>query len=171
MLRRARFVVLEGSASDARAVAGLHAAAFARGWSTAEVSALLEHGGTRLHVARTVARPEAAPLGFILTRQAGDEAEVLTIATAPRARGRGVGRAMMDAAIAALQSDRVDALILEVDSGNTPALALYRLVGRAASPFLPSYHARRARRGKEDPKRRGERFGRASSPRNDGPLA
>ena len=51
------------------------------------------------------------------------------------------------------------------------ALALYGLVGRIASPALPSYLARRAKRGKEDPTRRGERFGRASAPRPEGPVA
>ena len=51
------------------------------------------------------------------------------------------------------------------------ALSLYRGVGYCAAPFLPGYLKRRARRGKEDPARRGERFGRSSAQRPEGPLA
>ena len=51
------------------------------------------------------------------------------------------------------------------------ALALYRAFGRAASPFLPRYLAKRARMGKEDAERRGERFGRTSVARPEGPVA
>ena len=49
-------------------------------------------------------------------------------------------------------------------------LRLYRGFGYAIAPLLPLLFARRARRGKEDEARRGERFGRASRPRPDGPL-
>ena len=51
------------------------------------------------------------------------------------------------------------------------ALALYGAAGRIAAPFLPGYLKRRAKRGKEDGARRGERFGRASKARPAGPLA
>ena len=49
-------------------------------------------------------------------------------------------------------------------------LALYRLATRAALPFVRILLARRARRGKEDPARRGERLGIAARPRPAGPL-
>jgi 3-deoxy-D-manno-octulosonic-acid transferase len=41
----------------------------------------------------------------------------------------------------------------------------YRIVTGLFAPLLPLWLARRARRGKEDPARRGERLGRASAPR------
>ncbi|MGH7076076.1 MAG: 3-deoxy-D-manno-octulosonic acid transferase [Stellaceae bacterium] len=47
---------------------------------------------------------------------------------------------------------------------------LYRALTLAAGPLAPFYLARRARRGKEEPARRGERFGEASLPRPTGPL-
>lgn len=52
----------------------------------------------------------------------------------------------------------------------TAPLALYRLATRLAGPLLPLWLGRRARVGKEDPARLGERFGKASRPRPDGPL-
>lgn len=50
------------------------------------------------------------------------------------------------------------------------ALGLYRGVGRLAGPALALLLAARDRAGKEDAARRGERFGRASRPRPEGPL-
>lgn len=47
----------------------------------------------------------------------------------------------------------------------------YRMLTRLARPAAPFILRMRERRGKEDPARRGERLGRASIPRPDGPLA
>ncbi len=50
-------------------------------------------------------------------------------------------------------------------------LTAYRLATAALAPFAPAVLSVRARRGKEDPARLGERLGRASLPRPPGPLA
>ncbi|WP_268935219.1 lipid IV(A) 3-deoxy-D-manno-octulosonic acid transferase [Pararhizobium mangrovi] len=50
------------------------------------------------------------------------------------------------------------------------ALGGYRLLGRVATPLALVHLARRARLGKEERSRRGERFGRAGVARPDGPL-
>jgi len=49
-------------------------------------------------------------------------------------------------------------------------LTTYRWVGAAAYPAIGGYVAWRASRGKEDPARRRERYGRPGQPRPDGPL-
>ncbi|MBP0438632.1 lipid IV(A) 3-deoxy-D-manno-octulosonic acid transferase [Tianweitania sediminis] len=49
-------------------------------------------------------------------------------------------------------------------------LSLYSWAGAAAYPLVGPYIALRASRGKEDRQRRGERYGRASEPRPEGPL-
>jgi 3-deoxy-D-manno-octulosonic-acid transferase len=49
-------------------------------------------------------------------------------------------------------------------------LGLYRLVGRAGRPLIRGLLRRRAKRGREDPRRLGERFGRAGLERPEGPL-
>jgi 3-deoxy-D-manno-octulosonic-acid transferase len=49
-------------------------------------------------------------------------------------------------------------------------LGTYRLATRAILPAVKLYLARRTRRGKEDPARRGERLGQADRPRPAGPL-
>lgn len=48
--------------------------------------------------------------------------------------------------------------------------AIYEGFGRVAGPLLSFLHRRRAAQGKEDPLRRGERFGIASHPRPEGSL-
>ncbi|HEY5412500.1 MAG TPA: 3-deoxy-D-manno-octulosonic acid transferase [Caulobacteraceae bacterium] len=50
-------------------------------------------------------------------------------------------------------------------------LRLYAAATAMAEPLAPGLLARRARRGKEDPARIGERLGRAGAPRPEGPLA
>ena len=50
------------------------------------------------------------------------------------------------------------------------AYPLYRLATGAISPFIPGLLNSRARKGKEDPARLGERLGRASRPRPEGTL-
>lgn len=44
-------------------------------------------------------------------------------------RGRGVGRALLEALIDRARADQHEALSLSVDAGNAPALALYRSMG------------------------------------------
>ncbi|MGE3143057.1 MAG: 3-deoxy-D-manno-octulosonic acid transferase [Hyphomonadaceae bacterium] len=51
-----------------------------------------------------------------------------------------------------------------------PALSLYRMASWALGPALSAWVGARARAGKEDPARLGERYGRASAARPDGPL-
>jgi 3-deoxy-D-manno-octulosonic-acid transferase len=52
----------------------------------------------------------------------------------------------------------------------TLPLRLYGLATGLASPLVPAILARRARAGREDPERIGERLGRTSRPRPNGPL-
>ncbi len=63
--------------------------------------------------------------GFVLSRCALDEAEILTIAVAPEFRRRGIGSTLLAAHLARLAAQGVKALFLEVEAGNRAALALY----------------------------------------------
>ena len=62
--------------------------------------------------------------GFTLSRQVVDEEELLLIAVAPQARGRGVGSALMRKFIAEATARGSTRLFLEMRDGN-PAEALY----------------------------------------------
>ena len=105
---------------DAASLALLHAAAFAHPWDAAALNSLLTGPGVFTF---------AAPSGFILARAAGGEAEILTLAVAPAARGAGLGRALMLAAAACAAALGAKTLYLEVGSDNPAALALYNGLG------------------------------------------
>ena len=116
--------------ADAPELAEIHAGAFGHDWSAEEMAALLREDNVFGIVARRANLFGSKSLvGFVLIRMAADEAEVLTIAVDPRQRGRGHGRALLDAAFRQLYRDRIAAIFLEVDGGNRPAVRLYQRLG------------------------------------------
>ncbi len=71
-------------------------------------------------------RPRRRSLpGFVLSRFAADEAEILTIAVAPEWRRCGIGTLLLAPHLAGLAALRVNRLFLEVDVENIAARALY----------------------------------------------
>lgn len=116
------------AAAPPRAAAGfaaLHAASFARGWSEQEFERLL---ADRAVVADRAALGRGT-VGFIVSRIAADEAEILSIAVARACRGRGLGRDLLMRNLQRLAGLGVRSVFLEVDAGNAPARALYARAG------------------------------------------
>jgi ribosomal-protein-alanine N-acetyltransferase len=66
---------------------------------------------------------------------------VLNVATLPALRRRGIGRALMDFAIAYAAAARVRIVLLEVRRSNRPAIKLYRDLGFTALGVRPKYYA------------------------------
>lgn len=126
----------EAAAADAADIASLHAVSFRRGWSEDEVEALLIDRTVLAHRAR-LGRHFA---GFILSRRAADESEILSVAIAPRRRGRGIARRMLDLHLRRLAGLGIRTVFLEVDETNESARRLYaragfREVGRRAGYY------------------------------------
>ncbi len=67
--------------------------------------------------------------GFVLSRLAADEAEILTIAVEAAFQGRGVGRALLSENLRQTSNAGARAMFLEVAEDNAPALALYERFG------------------------------------------
>jgi ribosomal-protein-alanine N-acetyltransferase len=67
--------------------------------------------------------------GFILSRMVVDEAEILSVAVAPRSRSRGLARRLLDLHLRRLAGLGTRSVFLEVEEGNEPALRLYRRAG------------------------------------------
>jgi ribosomal-protein-alanine N-acetyltransferase len=108
--------------ADTAPLAALHAACFDEAWDAASLHSMLAMPGAfAFH----------HPDGFVLARVASDEAEILTLAVAPRARGKGLGRALLSAAIAEADRRGAKAMFLEVGNDNPAALALYAALGFA----------------------------------------
>ena len=105
---------------DAAPLAALHAASFPDPWDAKAITDLLATPGTfAFH----------APDGFVMARIAAGEAEILTLAVAPDARGKGLGRALLQAAINQARGDGATTMFLEVGADNPAARALYASLG------------------------------------------
>lgn len=118
-------------ASDTAVLAVLHAACFDEAWDAASLHTMLAGPGAfAFHTDD----------GFVLARVAGGEAEILTLAVAPHARGCGLGRALLCEAIAKAERSGADAMFLEVGHDNPAALALYAGLGFANVGSRKAYY-------------------------------
>ena len=126
----------EATARDAVAIAALHGASFRRGWSEVEIERLLSERNTITHRA-TAGR---SLHGFILSRLASGEAEILSIAVAAAQRGRGLARALLNLHLRRLAGLGVKAVFLEVDEDNEPARRLYARAGFREVGRRPGYY-------------------------------
>lgn len=125
LFRRPRLPAARNArASDAEAMARLHATAFARPWPAEVFEAAL---ADRAHWG--VVLGDEPCRGFALSRLVLDEAELLSVVVAPELRRRGCGRSLLEMHFQQLAHAGARRLFLEVEEGNAPALALYRLLG------------------------------------------
>ncbi len=101
---------------------------------------MLEQGTVFGFAVREVGQSGAAPAGFVLTRLAVGEAEILMITVSRSHRRRGLGWRLMDAALRALHKQRAEALFLEVAETNAPAIGFYRQFGFHEVGKHPNYY-------------------------------
>jgi [ribosomal protein S18]-alanine N-acetyltransferase len=107
---------------------------FGEAWSRRQVADALTLASTHALVIDETGElivdgPSArAAAGFVLTRHAADEEELLLIAVAPQCRQRGLGEQLMRHFLAAARGRAVRKVFLEMRRGNT-ALGLYQKIG------------------------------------------
>lgn len=143
---RPEFVVEALTEDDAAGLSEIHAEDFTRPWSEAEFQSLLAQQPVFGYAAWQAGNRRAGPAGFVLARAAAGEGEILTIAVARGRRRLGLGRELMEAVLRELYARRAEALLLEVDETNMPALALYRRLGFREVGRRPAYYDRPDRR-------------------------
>jgi ribosomal-protein-alanine N-acetyltransferase len=136
LFARGEPVLSEASRRDAQSIAKLHAASFRRGWSDGEFEQLL---GERNVVVHRATRGRALD-GFILSRIAAGEAEILSVAVASSRRGRGLARTLLNLHLRRLAGLGTRAVFLEVDEDNTPARRLYARAGFHEVGRRPGYY-------------------------------
>ncbi|MGH6852485.1 MAG: ribosomal protein S18-alanine N-acetyltransferase [Methylocella sp.] len=107
--------------------AAIHATSFADPWQEADFEQLF--AASRTLADGAIGAKEEHLAGFVLSRVAAGEAEILTIAVAPEWRRRGIATSLLTPHMAALAAIRVDRLFLEVDAENSAARALYANFG------------------------------------------
>lgn len=118
--------ILHAGGRDAAAMARIHEAGFAHAWDEGTLRLMMEKPNNLVLAAYAGA---GEVVGFIVTRQAADEVEVITIATDPKHRRRGIGLRLLTHAIELAQLRGLAFMFLEVASGNKAAIALYRKLG------------------------------------------
>jgi ribosomal-protein-alanine N-acetyltransferase len=117
----------DASVRDSGPIARLHADSFRRGWSEDEVEALLSDRAVTAH--RITIGGKLA--GFILSRVAMGEAEILSVAVARACRSTGLAGKLLRLHLSRLAALGVKAVFLEVEENNTSAIRLYRRAGFA----------------------------------------
>ena len=130
------------AAAEAEAVADILAASFdtpEQAWDASALSTLVRDGAVTL----------AAPDAVAVFRVVLDEAELLSVAVRPVARGRGLGTALLAAAEQAAREAGAARMFLEVAIGNAAARALYARAGYREDGRRRGYY-RRAGGGRED---------------------
>lgn len=130
----------DASIRDAAAIASLHGSSFNRGWSETEVEQLLAGRNTLTHramIGRTLA-------GFIMSRVAADEAEILSVAVSRKRRSKGLAARLLRLHLGRLAALGVRSVFLEVDPENQPARRLYRRAGFQEVGQRPNYYPKGA---------------------------
>ena len=111
--------------ADAAELSRIHTASFDDGWTTADFTTWL----ARPEGIAMIAASEREPVAFGLALEAGADAELLTIATAPGQRRNGWGRQIFRALDAEARARGLERWILEVARNNVAAQGLYRSHG------------------------------------------
>ncbi len=111
--------------ADAAALSELHCASFPEGWSRADFVTWL----SRPEGFAALCSRERDAVAFGLALAAGEDAEVLTIATRPDARRSGLAREILYALDREAQGRGLKRWVLEVARNNHAALGLYKSSG------------------------------------------
>lgn len=129
------------SANDAAQLSALHCASFQDGWSETDFRTWLsrpEAFATLL--TRATANREWEAVAFGLALAAGDDAELLAIATASESRRRGAGREIFAALDAEAQKRGLSRWVLEVARNNLTAIGLYKSSGFVEIAVRKAYY-------------------------------
>jgi ribosomal-protein-alanine N-acetyltransferase len=138
LFARSDITMADATSRDSAAIAALHAASFHRGWSAEEVDQLLID---RRRVTAHRALAGGKLVGFIMTRLIDHEAEILSVAVAANAQGRGIAGKLLALHLRRLVALGARAVFLEVDAQNKPALRLYDRAGFREVSRRPNYYA------------------------------
>lgn len=135
------YYVMPAQTGDWPELARIHKESFSNAWSAGDLERLAASKGTKVWLARPQGKGSSPPHGFVIVRNAADEAEIITIGTASRHRKKGAARALMHHVIRELRNERMAKLFLEVSSANMPALDLYNSLGFRRSGMRKAYYS------------------------------
>ena len=99
----------------------IHASAFSPGWSADDFSTHMNLASD--DVIDIVEQGDVC--GFVITRTAVDQAEILTIVVAPTHKRKGLGRSLLRRAETRVRERGADIMFLDVAADNPAATAMY----------------------------------------------
>jgi ribosomal-protein-alanine N-acetyltransferase len=134
-------------ASDAAALAAIDALGQLNPWSEARFAAL-GSGASSCAETALVADDNGQLLGYVVFAQVLDEASVHRIAVHPEHRGRGLGQALLRAAMEHMRRAGANRCLLEVRESNTIARRMYEANGFGLDGVRKNYYP--APGGRED---------------------
>ncbi len=120
------------TASDSAALATLHIKSFDKCWNATQFDELIASGAGGWLVEGSA---------FILTRSAADEVEILTLATHPKQRRRGLAEKLVSHSISELKKGAANVMFLEVRDDNLAAQTLYQKLGFIQTATRANYYA------------------------------
>lgn len=135
--------IVSGGADDLASVMEVMTGAFSdrygEAWTRSQCAGILPMTGVTL----MLALDGGDVVGFSLYRTIVDDSELLLLAVAPQAQGRGTGRRLLEHFVEEAKNNGAARIHLEVRDGN-PAIALYEAAG-----FVESNRRRNYYRGRD----------------------
>lgn len=129
----------KGGADDLDVVMQVMSSAFSdrygEAWTRSQCAGILPMSGVKL----MLARDGPAVVGFSLYRTIAGDAELLLLAVAKAAQGRGTGRRLLEHFIEDARKNGAEQVHLEVRDGN-PAIGLYEAAGFVQSNRRRNYY-------------------------------
>ena len=120
-------IVRAATPDDVPDIAAIEAVVDPRAWSVAQVRSHLAHPRGQSWVASS----PPAVVAHVLARVVADEVEIVTVATHPDHRRRGVARALLGELLDRWRAQGCAKVFLEVRTDNAAGLALYADLGFA----------------------------------------
>src|SRR5256885_1896908 len=130
-------ISLARSGVDGEAILAIDAACFAH--PTVNVAEELGRPWARVWLARLTEGDHEAR-AFLLAWLVADELHVLSVATLPAARHRGLATALLEHAVGFARERRIGLVLLEVRRSNAEAVRLYRRLGFSAVGLRERYY-------------------------------
>jgi [ribosomal protein S18]-alanine N-acetyltransferase len=131
-------MIVPATPHDLELVAELELQLFGdQAWSTRTVAELAEGPGRRTWVARA---EDGQVLGYAMTGQVGDFAELLRIGVRDRSQRAGTASALLAVAVEAARAQDADRMLLEVSAANLAARAFYVRSGFEQIDRRPRYY-------------------------------
>ena len=123
--------------NDLRSIAEIEKECFEKPWSYESFCMEYADKNKFYFVAKT---PTGEVIGYGGYAHILDEGHIMNIAVTAKARGKGVGTAILAKIIGSARENGIEAITLEVNDNNKNAIALYEKLGFKLSGLRPHYY-------------------------------